>query len=123
MSHVVNAFPLDGSPFIDGSDFDDGNFDWDNSGDQLFGDLAAAPGHEEDIHDKRKNNADGEDGDGKNKRHEGNDKYNKKPGRKPLNNSEPTTVSLYAELFDFPYLTDPTQETQSTKSCRPKGLP
>lgn len=94
-SPVVDTFPLDDSPFTDGLDYEDGNFDWVHDGDQLFGDLPG--GHEdEDTHDKRKND---EDEDGKNKRHEGNDKNSKKPGRKPLNNSEPTTVSLEAELF------------------------
>ncbi|KAL9604672.1 MAG: hypothetical protein Q9219_000392 [cf. Caloplaca sp. 3 TL-2023] len=89
---LVESFPLDDSPFMDGQDFEDGNFDWDENGDQLFGDLPGAPSHEEDdIHDKRKSGPDGEIEDGKNKRHEGNDKNNKKPGRKPLNSSEPTT--------------------------------
>ncbi|KAL9002334.1 MAG: hypothetical protein Q9188_004722 [Gyalolechia gomerana] len=86
---LADSFPFDDSPFTDGQDWEDGNFDWENSEDQLFGDLPEASGHdEEDIHDKRKN---GEIEDGKNKRHEGNDKNNKKPGRKPLNSSEPTT--------------------------------
>ncbi|KAL8671153.1 MAG: hypothetical protein Q9168_004330 [Polycauliona sp. 1 TL-2023] len=82
---------VDESPFIDGQDFEDGNFDWDNSGDLLFGDLPPGPDHESDIHDKRKNDHDDDDEDGQNKRREGNEKNIKKPGRKPLNNSEPTT--------------------------------
>ncbi|KAL8893278.1 MAG: hypothetical protein Q9192_005424 [Flavoplaca navasiana] len=88
---AVNGF-VDDSPFIDGNDFEDGNFDWDNSGELLFGDLPERPDLDDgDIHDKRKNNHDNEDEDGQNKRREGNEKNNKKPGRKPLNNSEPTT--------------------------------
>lgn len=85
---------FDESPFLDFED--DGNFDWDNSGDQMFGSL---PGEgNEDVgehHDKRKNPEDEEDDEeGDSKRHEGNDKSAKKPGRKPLNSSEPTTVSI-----------------------------
>ncbi|KAL8981210.1 MAG: hypothetical protein Q9177_005643 [Variospora cf. flavescens] len=92
MSPFVDSFPLDDSPFVDGQDFDDANFDWDDGGDQLFGDLPGGSGHEDDdIHDKRKEHPEGEDEDGKPKRHEGNEKNNKKPGRKPLNSSEPTT--------------------------------
>ncbi|KAL8846071.1 MAG: hypothetical protein Q9221_008817 [Calogaya cf. arnoldii] len=88
----VDGFGVDESPFIDGHDFEDGNFDWDNSGEVLFGDLPEPPDHEDgDIHDKRKNSHDDDEEDGQNKRREGNEKNNKKPGRKPLNNSEPTT--------------------------------
>ncbi|KAL8925307.1 MAG: hypothetical protein Q9208_003597 [Pyrenodesmia sp. 3 TL-2023] len=87
MSPLIDEFPLEDSPFMDGHDFDDGNFDWDNGEDQLFGDLPEGHGGDE-LHDKRKN---GENDEEKNKRHEGNDKNNKKPGRKPLNNTEPTT--------------------------------
>ncbi|KAL8938723.1 MAG: hypothetical protein Q9216_003738 [Gyalolechia sp. 2 TL-2023] len=86
---IADSFPVDDSPFTDGQELEDGNFDWENNGDELFGDLPEASGHDEDdIHDKRKND---ENDYGKNKRHEGSDKNNKKPGRKPLNNSEPTT--------------------------------
>ncbi|KAL8728100.1 MAG: hypothetical protein Q9166_005625 [cf. Caloplaca sp. 2 TL-2023] len=88
----IDGFGIDDSPFIDGQDFEDGNFDWDNTGDQLFGDLPGGPDHDDgDIHDKRKNGHEDDNEDGKNKRHEGNEKNNKKPGRKPLNSSEPTT--------------------------------
>lgn len=97
ISPLIDEFPLEDSPFMDGHDFDDGNFDWDNGEDQLFGDLAEGHGGDE-LHDKRKY---GENDDGKNKRHEGNDKNNKKPGRKPLNNSEPTTVSLTSVSFQY----------------------
>lgn len=81
------------SPFLEFED--DGNFDWDTNGDMMFGSL---PGEEiqDDIeqHPKRKNSEDDEEeGEGDNKRHEGKDKSVKKPGRKPLNSSEPTTVS------------------------------
>ena len=83
---------FDDSPFLD-YDLDDGNFDWDNSGDQLFGDL---PGTESYVdgehHDKRKASTEDEDEDeGTGKRREGDDKTAKKPGRKPMT-GEPTTV-------------------------------
>lgn len=119
---LIDDFPLDDSPFMDGQDFEDANFDWDNSGDQLFGDLPGELGHEEDIHDKRKGHTGDEDEDGKHKRHEGIDKTNKKPGRKPLNNSEPTTVSL--EIVAPSTMADVVrQETQSTEPCCSKGVP
>lgn len=81
---------LDQSPFLD-YDIDDGNFDWEANGDQLFGDL---PGGEEDEHhEKRKASLDDEDEEeGSSKRREGDEKSAKKPGRKPLT-AEPTTVS------------------------------
>jgi AP-1-like transcription factor len=78
----------DDSPYLD---FDpDGEFDdysYENS--RMIGDLP--PG----LHEKRKS-IDGEEDDdetvnGDRKRHEGDDKGPKKPGRKPLT-SEPTTV-------------------------------
>lgn len=82
---------FDESPFLD-YELDDGNFDWDNSTDQLFGDL---PGTESYVdgehHDKRKASMDDEDEEeGTSKRREGDDKSAKKPGRKPLT-GEPTT--------------------------------
>ncbi|KAL8715769.1 MAG: hypothetical protein Q9220_000436 [cf. Caloplaca sp. 1 TL-2023] len=89
---VVDNFGLEDSPFVDGQDFEDGNFDWDNNGGQLFDDLPGEGDHDDDdIHDKRKNDHEDEEEDGTNKRHEGNDKGSRKPGRKPLNSSEPTT--------------------------------
>ncbi|KAL8690885.1 MAG: hypothetical protein Q9218_003778 [Villophora microphyllina] len=88
---IADPFSLDDSPFIDGQDYEDANFDWDNTEEQFFGDLPEETAHENGIHDKRKSNDDGENKDGNNKRHEGNDKNSKKPGRKPLNSSEPTT--------------------------------
>ena len=83
---------FDESPFLD-FDLDDGNFDWDNSGDQLFGDL---PGTESYVdgeqHDKRKASIEDEDEEeGTSKRREADDKTAKKPGRKPMT-GEPTTV-------------------------------
>ncbi len=81
------------SPFLEFED--DGNFDWDTNGDMMFGNLPGEENQEDaEHHPKRKNSEDDEDeGEGDNKRHEGNDKSAKKPGRKPLNSSEPTTVS------------------------------
>ena len=85
---------FDESPFLD-YDLDDGNFDWDNSGDQLFGDLPGGDNNNEDgeNHDKRKASLDEDDEEGSSKRHEGGEKSAKKPGRKPLQ-GEPTTVSV-----------------------------
>ncbi len=84
---------FDESPFLEFED--DGNFDWDTNGDMMFGSLPGEENQDEnEQHPKRKNSEDDEeDGEGDNKRHEGNDKSVKKPGRKPLNSSEPTTVS------------------------------
>ena len=84
----------DDSPFLEFED--DGNFDWDTNGDMMFGSLPDDENQEDnEQHPKRKNSDDDEEeGEGENnKRHEGIDKSVKKPGRKPLNNSEPTTVS------------------------------
>ena len=86
----------DESPFLDFED--DGNFDWDANGDLMFGSLPGDEDRENNgQHSKRKNSeGDEEDGEGdNNKRHEGIDKSVKKPGRKPLNSSEPTTVSQH----------------------------
>ena len=83
---------LDGSPFLD-YELDDGNFDWDNSGDQLFGDLPGIDSYADgEHHDKRKASVDDEEEEeGTSKRREGDDKTAKKPGRKPMT-GEPTTV-------------------------------
>lgn len=98
LNPITDPFNLDDTPFIDGHDFEDANFDWDDTEEQLFGDLPGESALGNGIHDKRKNNDDDENEDGKNKRHEGNEKNSKKPGRKPLNSSEPTTVSLVPDL-------------------------
>ena len=86
---------LDESPFQD-YDIDDGNFDWDQNGDQMFGGLPGVSGDDDDTehHDKRRHSEeqDDEDEEGGGKRREGDEKGSKKPGRKPLT-SEPTTVS------------------------------
>ena len=81
---------LDESPFLD---YDDGNFDWDNSGDLLFGDLPGTESYGDgEHHDKRKASLDDEDEEEEpSKRREGDDKTAKKPGRKPMT-GEPTTV-------------------------------
>ncbi|KAL8768842.1 MAG: hypothetical protein Q9209_005023 [Squamulea sp. 1 TL-2023] len=89
----ADGFGIDDSPFIDGHDFEDGNFDWENNGEQLFGDLPEGPDHEDgDIHDKRKNGHEDDNENGQNKR-----QNSKKPGRKPLNSSEPTTKKRKAQ--------------------------
>ena len=87
--HLSN---FDDSPFLD-FDLDDGNFDWDNSGDQLFGDLPGAESYVDgEHHDKRKASIEDEDEEeGTSKRREADDKTAKKPGRKPMT-GEPTTV-------------------------------
>lgn len=88
---------FDESPFLDYDNLDDGNFDWDNSGDQLFGDLPGTEYNDDgEHHDKRKASIDDDDEEeGSSKRREGDDKSGKKaaqkPGRKPLT-GEPTTV-------------------------------
>lgn len=84
---------VDESPLLD-SEYDDANFEWDNSGGALFGSLPGNfDGDESDLHDKRKNPEDEEDeGETGTKRQEGEDKTAKKPGRKPLTGGEPTTV-------------------------------
>lgn len=80
-------------------DLEDGNFDWDNSGD-LFGDLPALPnGDGTEHHDKRKKSMD-DDGaeEGSGKRRESDEKGARKPGRKPIT-GEPTTVSTCDLLY------------------------
>jgi len=97
----LGADGLDGSPFID-YDLEDGSFDWDNSGDQLIGNIpgTSSNGDEGDLHDKRKSPDDEKDEEeGGGKRREGDDKTSKKPGRKPLT-SEPTSVSSTPVLRD-----------------------
>ena len=83
---------FDESPFLDYT-LDDGDFDWDNNGDQLFGDLPGEEHPEEgEHHDKRKASTEEEEGEeGSSKRREGESSGAKKPGRKPLI-GEPTTV-------------------------------
>ena len=94
-SGTLGSIGLDDSPFLD-YDLDDGNFEWDNSGDQMIGNLPGTSGNEDDgeLHDKRKghgeDNSDEDGGGGK--RREGDERTAKKPGRKPLT-SEPTSVS------------------------------
>lgn len=88
------ALGVDESPYLD-YDLDDVNFDWDINGDQMIGSLpgTSADDDDADLHDKRKaSDDDADDHDGGGKRREGDDKTNKKPGRKPLT-SEPTSVS------------------------------
>ena len=82
---------FDESPFLD-QELDDGNFDWDNSGDQLFGDLPGGEFNDDgEHHEKRKASTDEDEDEGTSKRREGGEKNAKKPGRKPLT-GEPTTV-------------------------------
>ncbi len=87
-----SSLKFDQSPFLE-YDLDDGNFDWDNNGETMFGNLPGTLNEDDgELHDKRKNPQ--EEGDGEesgNKRREGEDKLAKKPGRKPLT-GEPTTV-------------------------------
>lgn len=114
---------FDESPFLD-YELDDGNFDWDNSGDLLFGDLPGAESYGDgEHHDKRKASMDDEDEEeGMSKRREGDDKTAKKPGRKPMT-GEPTTVwsfrlcAIARVLIDYPL------ETQGAKQSCPKSFP
>lgn len=95
-SGLLDSF--DDSPSLDFENLEDGNFDWDTTGEQLFGDLPGGEYNddEHENHDKRKASIDDEDEEeGASKRREGDDKTVKKaaqkPGRKPLT-GEPTTV-------------------------------
>ena len=94
---------FDDSPFLD-YELEDGNFDWENSGDQLFGDLPGGDNNDDnEHHEKRKASVDNEDEEeGTSKRHEGGEKVPKKPGRKPQI-GEPTTVSPTCRLRCMPY--------------------
>lgn len=89
---------FDESPYLD-NELDDGNFDWDNSGDLLFGDLPGTESYGDgEQHDKRKASLDDdEEEEGTSKRREGDDKSAKKPGRKPMT-GEPTTVWSFGYL-------------------------
>ena len=91
-----NLSNFDESPSFLDYDLEDGNFDWDNSGDQLFGELPGTEFNDDhEHHDKRKASThDEEEEEGSSKRREGDEKGAKKPGRKPLT-GEPTTVSLF----------------------------
>lgn len=93
-SGAIGSDGFDDSPFLD-YEVEDGSFDWENSGEQLFGSLPGAPLEEDgDLHEKRKLIEDeDEEGENGSKRWESEDKLAKKPGRKPLT-GEPTTVSL-----------------------------
>lgn len=114
---------FDESPFLD-YELDDGNFDWDNSTDQLFGDLPGTESHVDgEHHDKRKASMDDEDDEeGTSKRREGDDKSAKKPGRKPLT-GEPTTVCSFRLCAPTPLLTFCLAETQGAKQSCPKSFP
>lgn len=101
------------SPFLD-YELDDGNFDWDNSGDQLFGDLPGTESYGDgEHHDKRKASMDDEDEEeGTSKRREGDDKTAKKPGRKPMT-GEPTSVCSSKLSGPHPVLTSSSQKRKA----------
>ena len=108
----------DDSPYLDF--IPDDNFDDSYSYGQgrMIGDLP-------DLHEKRKSmdgeeDEEDEDEQGDRKRHEGDEKGPKKPGRKPLT-SEPTTVSDRSRVSR--QYADHLSETQSTKSRSATGLP
>lgn len=94
-SGEVGAGKLNVSSLLDYG-LEDGAFEWDNNGENLFGGLTDDFNEEDgELHDKRKNPDDDEGVEGNGgKRREGEDKSAKKPGRKPLT-GEPTTVSSY----------------------------
>ena len=121
----LGAVGLDDSPFLD-FDLEDGSFDWDNSGDQLIGNIpgTSSNGDEPDLHDKRKSPGDDiDDEDGGGKRREGDDKSSKKPGRKPLT-SEPTSVSPCPLSQDSIIANGVSStEAQGTEPCCPKSIP
>ena len=90
-SALLTDLALDQSPFLDYS-LDDGNLDWDVSGD-MIGSLPGASAEDDESGDKRKSPEDAdEEESGGGKRRESDDRIGKKPGRKPLT-SEPTSVS------------------------------
>lgn len=106
----------DDSPYLD---FDpDGEFDdsYAYGDSRMIGDLP-------DLHDKRKS-IDGEEEDdeeeGDRKRHEGDERGPKKPGRKPLT-SEPTTVGG-SNLF-YSLSTKQVAETKGPEPCCPTCFP
>ena len=91
-----NLSNFDESPSFLDYDLEDGNFDWDNTGDQLFGDLPGTDFNDDhEQHDKRKASTDEGEEEGSSKRREADEKGAKKPGRKPLT-GEPTTVCLFS---------------------------
>lgn len=114
---------FDESPFLD-YELDDGNFDWDNSGDQLFGDLPGTDSYGDgEHHDKRKASTEEEDDEeGTSKRREGDDKSAKKPGRKPMI-GEPTTVESFRLRGSARVLMHCLLETQGAKQSRTKSFP
>lgn len=121
-SAELDGVGLDESPFIDFG-LEDGNFDWDDSGDQLIGNIpgTSSNGDETDLHDKRKNPDDDKDEEeGGGKRREGDEKSSKKPGRKPLT-SEPTSVSGITTR-QIRQANTSCSETQSSKSCCPESV-
>ena len=90
-----NLSNFDESPSFLDYDLEDGNFDWENTGDQLFGDLPGTDFNDDhEHHDKRKASTDDGEEEGSSKRREADEKGAKKPGRKPLT-GEPTTVCLF----------------------------
>lgn len=110
----------DESPFLD-YELEDGNFEWDNNGDQLFGDLPEYPENGE-HHDKRKASTDDDDEEeGSSKRREGDDRSTKKLGRKPLT-AEPTSVTILRSDTTFTPLTL-VIEAQGTESSCTKSVP
>ena len=109
----ASGLEADTSPLID-FDLEDGNFDWDNSGD-LFGDLPKLlNGDDTEHHDKRKKSMqdDDEEEEGSGKRREGDERTARKPGRKPLT-GEPTTVSPCQSTFNEPIVTRPHQKRKA----------
>ena len=114
---------FDDSPFLD-YDLDDGNFDWDTSADQLFGNLPGEHGSNEDgeHNDKRKNPDDEQDDEeGGGKRREGDDKQARKPGRKPLT-SEPTSVCGLQSLHLTRHLISVSLETKGSEPSCPTSF-
>ncbi len=114
---------FDESPFLD-YELDDGNFDWDNSGDVLFGDLPGTESYGDgEHHEKRKASMDDEDEEeGTSKRREGDDKTAKKPGRKPMT-GEPTTVWSFKCFALIPALIYCFLEAQGAKQSCPTSFP
>lgn len=116
------GFEGDTSPLGD-FDLEDGNFDWDNSGD-LFGDLPGLPnGDNTEHHDKRKKSVDDIDDEEETsgKRRESDEKTARKPGRKPLT-GEPTTVSPCHTTYCKHIINMSDAEKKSPKSSCSAGI-
>lgn len=93
----LDNFGIDESPYLE-FDVDDAHYEWDLQEGQLTGDLPGTSiSDEEAEHNEKRKGHEEEPEDGGRKRHEGEEKLSKKPGRKLLT-SEPTSVGAFLSL-------------------------